>query len=174
MTLSQLNGSRLRPNKKIEIRFNVPEGRIGLRAVDMPSPDKPIEFMPRANLDYDVAGIKVSSRLLTFIEIPQLKDEEVPFLCDKAKGIFTRYRKNTMGFSLSPFKGNNKAGTRRRRLDYATARAILEKAFEEGRDVPGMSPKESSQINPKIHEEDAEYRLDGKMLQDDKSGESLL
>jgi RNase H-fold protein (predicted Holliday junction resolvase) len=32
---------------------------------------------------------------------------------------------------LSPFKGNKKNGERRRRLDYATARAILESACEE-------------------------------------------
>lgn len=135
--LSRLNRFRLYPKKSVDIRFNVPDGRIGLRAVDMPSPDKPIEFMPRANLDYDVAGIKVSSRLLTFIEIPQLKDEEIPILCNKANEIFARYRENTLGFSLSPFKGNNKAGTRRRRLDYATARAILEMSIEENQGAKG-------------------------------------
>ncbi len=137
MTLSRLNSFRLYPKKSTQIRFNVPSGRVGLRAVDMPSPDKPIEFMPRANLDYHVAGIKVSSRLLTFIEIPQLKDDEISMLCKMANEIFSAYRKNTLGFSLSPFKGNNKAGSRRRRLDYSTARAILEQAIERKTRVTG-------------------------------------
>ncbi|MEI6073404.1 MAG: hypothetical protein WCS31_16575 [Verrucomicrobiae bacterium] len=139
LTLSQLNSYRLRPKRTDDIRFNVPEGRIGLRAVDMPSPDKPIAFMPRRDLDYDVAGIKVSSRLLTFVEIPKMRNEEVDEVCREANRILARYRKKTRGLSLSPFKGNTKAGSRRRRLDYSSARAILEQALLEiggAREIP--------------------------------------
>jgi len=129
MKLSQLNSYRLSPARTDAIRFNVPEGRIGLRAVDMPSPDKPIAFMLRGDLDYDVAGIKVSSRLLTFVEIPKMRNEEVGGVCREANRILAQYRENTLGLSLSPFKGNTKSGSRRRRLDYSTARAILEQAL---------------------------------------------
>jgi hypothetical protein len=130
MTLSQLDSYRLTPKRTDDIRFNVPEGRIGLRAVDMPSPDKPIAFMRRNDLDYDVAGIKVSSRLLTFVEIPKMRNEDVADVCREANRILAQYRENTQGLSLSPFKGNTKSGSRRRRLDYATARAILEQAMD--------------------------------------------
>lgn len=130
IALSRLNSLRLQPTNIDEITFNVPEGRIGLRAVDMPSPDKPIKFMPRECLDYDVAGIKISSRLVTFVEIPHLGNDEISALCETANAIFADYRAETCGLCLSPFKGNNKSGHRRRRLDYSTARAILELALE--------------------------------------------
>jgi hypothetical protein len=41
-----------------------------------------------------------------------------------------RFRKDTADVLLSPFKGNMKNGVRRRRLDYETARAIMESAYE--------------------------------------------
>jgi len=138
MTLSQLDSHRLSPKRTNDIRFNVPSGRIGLRAVDMPSPDKPIAFMPRRELDYDIAGIKVSSRLLTFVEIPMMRSEDVDGVCREANKILARYRRNTLGLSLSPFKGNTKSGTRRRRLDYSTARAILEQAISATCPSPGV------------------------------------
>ncbi len=41
----------------------------------------------------------------------------------------SEFRKNTDDILLSPFKGNKKNGERRRRLDYKTARAIIEDAY---------------------------------------------
>ncbi|MEE2624685.1 MAG: hypothetical protein VYD50_00345, partial [Candidatus Thermoplasmatota archaeon] len=41
-------------------------------------------------------------------------------------------RRNSHDVALSGFKGNNKEGKRRRRLDYELARGILERALSEG------------------------------------------
>lgn len=49
---------------------------------------------------------------------------------DNANAIFSAYRRNTQDLLLAPFMGNNKDGVWRRRLDYATARAILEESIE--------------------------------------------
>lgn len=128
--LSDLERKRLHPRKSIRIDFNVRGGRIALRAVDLPSPDKPIRFMRHGELDYPQERIKVSSRLVTFVEIPSLKDREINPVIDRANSILGRFRAETGDILLSPFKGNTKNGTRRRRLDYYTARAILEQACE--------------------------------------------
>ncbi len=123
-----LEAKRLRPHHSVEIDLNVPSGRIALRAVDLPNPLKPIKFMHRAQLDYPADRIKVSSRLVTFIEIPTLTAERIDDVIIKANGLLEQYRAETADALLSPFKGNTKHGRRRRRLDYATARAILEQA----------------------------------------------
>ena len=41
-----------------------------------------------------------------------------------------RIRKKTKDLILSPFKGNNKSGNRRRRLDYKLARGIIEQSLD--------------------------------------------
>jgi hypothetical protein len=87
----------------------------------------------------------VSSRLVTFVEMQALQDDEVSLVCEKANAILSRYRSLTFGLSMSPFKGNAKDGMRRRRLDYGTARAILERAFCEVKLSSGM-PLASQQV----------------------------
>ncbi len=126
--LGDLEAKRLQPRHSVEIDFNVPSGRIALRAVDLPNPSKPIQFMHREQSDYPADRIKVSSRLVTFVEIPTLKTEQVNDVIAKANVLLAQYRAETADALLSPFKGNTKEGRRRRRLDYATARAILEMA----------------------------------------------
>jgi len=44
----------LTPTNKIRLSFNRIDGEIALRAVDMPNPDKKIQFMFRDDLDYDL------------------------------------------------------------------------------------------------------------------------
>jgi len=126
--LSDLERKRLHPKKDLAIDFNVKTGRIALRAVDLPSPVKPIQFMRREECDYPVDMIKVSSRLVTFIEIPSVDDGRIDQIISDANNILARYRADTKDVLLSPFKGNTREGRRRRRLDYYTARAILERA----------------------------------------------
>ena len=48
-----------------------------------------------------------------------------------ANKILNDYRKATSDVLLTPFKGNNKIGKRRRRLDFKKAKEIVEKAIEE-------------------------------------------
>ena len=47
--------------------------------------------------------------------------------CNK---ILNDIRNKSHDLILSPFKGNMKNGVRRRRLDFYTCRAIIEKAYE--------------------------------------------
>jgi hypothetical protein len=126
--LYELEKKRLHPRNWPPMDFNVRSGRIALRAVDLPNPAKPIEFMRRQDLDYPVDRIKVSSRLVTFIEIPSLPDQEIENAVRAANALLAAFRAETADALLSPFKGNTKTGRRRRRLDYYTARAILERA----------------------------------------------
>lgn len=126
--LSDLERKRLHPRNSLRIEFNVRSGRIALRAVDLPNPTKAIQFMRRNESDYPPDRIKVSSRLVTFLEIPSLPDNELDRVIRKANMLLATFRTETEDIMLSPFMGNTKTGQRRRRLDYYTARAILEQA----------------------------------------------
>lgn len=122
---------RLKSNRTIPMRFNDPSGWLALRAVDSTNPSKPIAFSFKEDMDYDWDhGIKVSSRLYTLIQVEV--PEELRFsLIQKANQILHQLRKESFDVILSPFKGNMKTGVRRRRLDYQTARAILERSVKE-------------------------------------------
>lgn len=124
-TLKEIQDLRLIPRNSHQIAFNKIDGKIALRAVDTTDPLRPISFMRKDQLDYDLAGIKHSSRLITIISI-SIADSMVDPLIADCNAMLHEYRKRTHDILLSPFKGNRKDGVRRRRLDYATARAIIE------------------------------------------------
>ncbi len=117
------------PNKNIYMKFNAPKGQIALRAVDTTNPQKPISFMRPEEIDYNLADIKNSSRLITVIEI-KADNETINKIIKHSNKSLLDFRKKTNDVLLSPFKGNKKNGERRRRLDYMTARAFLEDAYE--------------------------------------------
>jgi hypothetical protein len=52
-------------------------------------------------------------------------DKDIPDLISKANALLALIRQRSGDLVLAPFKGNNRAGKRRRRLDYALARRIL-------------------------------------------------
>jgi len=122
---------RINPENDTAIKFNQPNGRIGLRAVDGHDPSSRIGFMPAEKLGYDRASIKDSSRLMTYIEISAVLEGDIPRLTSLANEILEGVRRNSHDVVLSGFKGNNKEGKRRRRLDYELARGILERALSE-------------------------------------------
>lgn len=109
-------------------RFNVADGRIGLRAVDSHDGVTRIGFELAENFGYRRERIKVSSRLLTYIEVPHLADSELPAFIERANDILNQLREQSSDLILAPFKGNDKLGKRRRRLDYALARQVLNAA----------------------------------------------
>jgi hypothetical protein len=116
------------PQKNIQIKFNTLGGQIALRAVDTTNINKQIEFMAPAKIDYDLSTIKISSRLITLIEV-DVEKKMINKLIKQSNQILFNFREKTHDILLSPFKGNQKNGKRRRRLDYKTARAILEEAY---------------------------------------------
>jgi len=128
-TLEYFEKMRKNPTKKINMKFNSLEGNIALRAVDTTNIQKPIQFMLPNEINYDLTTIKNSSRLITLISL-NIDNQLVNKVIKHSNDILLDFRKKTSDVLLSPFKGNKKNGERRRRLDYKTARAIIEEAYE--------------------------------------------
>ena len=113
-----------RARSGIHIVFNDPNGRIGLRAVDSHDGIRRIEFIC-GDFEYRRDRIKVSSRLLTYLDVPELSDKQIQELVVRANTHLEILREKSSDLILAPFKGNDKKGNRRRRLDYALARQII-------------------------------------------------
>ncbi|MEN9955994.1 MAG: hypothetical protein RLY34_801 [Actinomycetota bacterium] len=118
---------RGRSRSGIRIVFNDPAGRIGLRAVDAQDVSRRIEFI-FGDFEYKRSKVKESSRLMTYLDIPELSDEELQKVIVKANALLAQLRQKSCDLVLAPFKGNDKSGNRRRRLDYALARQLLNEA----------------------------------------------
>jgi hypothetical protein len=116
---------RLTPKNDYSIRFNIQNGKIALRAVDLTSNDKKIKFYEKIDLNYNISKIGNSSRLITIIDL-DCSDADIKELVRECNRLLEDYREKTKDITLSPFKGNTKDGKRRRRLDYKTARCIIE------------------------------------------------
>jgi hypothetical protein len=123
--LSEILSLRESSAPKQKIVFNEPQGRIGLRAVDGSDGKSPIVFVAAKDFSYPSESVAASSRLMTYLELPELSDAEVSKLISKANVILSQIRKASGDLVLAPFKGNDRNGKRRRRLDYALARKIL-------------------------------------------------
>jgi hypothetical protein len=108
----------------------VPQGRIGLRAVDGTKAGERIRFMPGDEFEYSREAIKVSSRLMTYVELPEVSDAELPKFIAAANAMLEKLRTDSRDLVLAPFKGNNNDGRRRRRLDYEMARRLLVKVLD--------------------------------------------
>ena len=119
---------RLTPKNNYSIRFNVKNGNLALRAVDLTTKDKKIMFYEKNELDYDLSKIGNSSRLITIIDL-DCSNLDIKKLVKECNNLLEDYRNKTKDITLSPFKGNTKDGKRRRRLDYKTARCIIEMAI---------------------------------------------
>ncbi|MEC9137970.1 MAG: hypothetical protein VYE10_05350, partial [Candidatus Thermoplasmatota archaeon] len=62
----------------------------------------------------------------------ELKSKEaIQDFCQTSNRTLERFRKHTSDTILSGFKGNNRLGKRRRRLDYGLARKIVIEALGE-------------------------------------------
>ncbi len=128
-SLEKFNKLRPVPRRVVAMRFNDKNGWLGLRAIDLTDPKNMIYFDFKHNIDYDWEnGIKISSRLYSLIDI-DIKNSDRNIFIEKANDILFELRQSTKDVVLSPFKGNMKNGVRRRRLDFKTARAILEQAY---------------------------------------------
>jgi hypothetical protein len=128
--LEQILSLRESTAPKQKIVFNDPKGRIGLRAVDGSGGKSPIEFLPAKSFDYPAESVVVSSRLMTYLELPELQDREIADVIRQANIALNRIREASGDLVLAPFKGNDRSGKRRRRLDYALARGILNQAVQ--------------------------------------------
>lgn len=127
--------SRL-PHASPTWRFNDPNGSIGIRAIDNqvgPS----LAFVPGE--EFPTSLIKPSSR--TFTRVSGLPHGVAPCqVITKANALLAEYRNHTHDVLLTPFKGLRADGRYRRRLDFATARALLSAALTQVQSVQA-SPK---------------------------------
>ncbi|MGY5139666.1 Eco57I restriction-modification methylase domain-containing protein [Mycoplasmopsis gallinarum] len=120
---------RLKPKNNIEIKFNDLNGWLGLKAVDGIKKNKDIKFDFPSNINYDWKNkITISSRHYSLIAI-EIKEDLKLKLINQANKILKDLREKSSDVILTPFKGNNKFGNRRRRLDFNLCRAILEEAY---------------------------------------------
>jgi hypothetical protein len=120
-----------RPHTEVlHISFNDPNGNIGLRGVDGTDPDDRIKFCLPAELNYDLNKIKVSSRAITILNVQG--DFDRMNLIEEANLYLNTLREVTQDVIFAPFKGNNKVGKRRRRLDFYWARRLLNLAITNG------------------------------------------
>ena len=128
-TLRDVEDCRLIPNNSVHMKFNDRSGWLGVRCVDTTNPNDMLHFDFKENIDYDwEKGIKVSSRLLTLISIDVPKSKRQSFI-NECNRVLSDVRIKSHDIILSPFKGNMKNGVRRRRLDFQTCRAIIERAY---------------------------------------------
>ena len=122
--LSHLEGLRPRPRPNgPAIRFNVPDGNVGLIALDgVHGPS--IRFCDVDELaDYEV---KHSGRHITKIQVDGGID------IAGWNDVLDRYRKVTQDVLLTSYKGIRKDGMYRRRLDWPTARGIIHRTSDDG------------------------------------------
>jgi hypothetical protein len=128
-TYADIFRHRQSTSRSNRIIFNDPKGNLALRAVDSTDPKSRMGFAPANGFDYSRENIKVSSRLLTYISIKGITDSSMQELIRAANEKLEALRSVTFDLIFSPFKGNNKIGKRRRRLDYELARFLLSSAL---------------------------------------------
>lgn len=109
------------------IEFNTKQGNLGLRGVDGVGIKDRMKFCFPEDLNYDLDSIKVSSRAITVIDVDYKIDKK---FIDTLNNYLEGYRTHTDDVFLSPFKGNNKVGNRRRRIDFKLARQLINKTIE--------------------------------------------
>lgn len=120
----------LKPKKIIKMNFNDLEGWLAIRAVDSTDDKIKIKFDFKDNIIYDWENkIKVSSRHFTLVKF-DIEINQREKLIIKCNEILNIIRDKTSDIVLTPFMGNTKKGNRRRRLDFALARAIIEEAYK--------------------------------------------
>lgn len=107
-------------------KFNMPTGEIGLHAIDG-TKNRTIRFVRGDEIHQ--SRVKPSSRSVTRIGgIPG--SISVATLVDAANSVIDDLRSNTADVFLTAFKGLRADGDYRRRLDYATARRILDASLQ--------------------------------------------
>lgn len=123
---SDIKAKRIKAKSLNDWKFNVPNGEIGLFAIDN-TKTKSIKFV--LGTEIDSYKIKVSSRGVTRIKgLPEYVNINI-FIKEANKEI-DNFRKNTNDLFLTAFRGLRKDGYYRRRLDFNLAKEILSYTFE--------------------------------------------
>lgn len=124
-----LQNLKLKPKNNIPILFNDKQGWLALRGVDGIVEKNKIKFGLKQDIKYDwEQNIKISSRHFSLINVCVDIDNKEKFI-KILNNTLAELRSQSSDAIFTPFMGNMKNGTRRRRLDFKLARAIIEKAF---------------------------------------------
>ena len=99
-----------------------------MRAVVGSDGKTPIAFVAARDFEYPSDSVAVSSRLMTYLDLPEIGEADLAAVIEQANGILLQIRLASGDLVLAPFKGNDRNGKRRRRLDYGLARKILNQA----------------------------------------------
>lgn len=128
LSLADIGSMRMNPIGTTKILFNAKGGWLAVRCIDSTNPNERIRFGFKDDFAYDWENrIKVSSRLMTLVDIEVVADRRTAFV-QKCNEDLESLRSRSHDLVFSPFKGNNRDGKRRRRIDYKTIRAIVENA----------------------------------------------
>lgn len=114
--------------KEIDLKFNDNYGNIGFIAIDN-TKENSIKFVDDSEISTE---IKVSSRAITKISGIEFKDNiQKENFINKLNENIENYRNLTQDVFLTSFKGLRKDLKYRRRMDYKTARNIINKVYKE-------------------------------------------
>lgn len=122
----------LNESENTKIIFHDKNGQIGLFNIDATNIDKKIHFADGNLIEKEDVGYHARLRTRIYIDSPnnipltQKQTKEFMHYCNK---ILNLYRKKTNDIFMTSFKGLRSDGKYRRRLDYATARLIVNKAY---------------------------------------------
>ena len=122
--LSDLNKKLPKSNINMDIRFNGPNGNLGLIAIDN-TIEPSIKFVNGEEISPE--RIRVSSRSITRIMIPT--KYKINSIIEKLNYNLNIFRKETYDLFLTPFKGLRKDNYYRRRLDYKLAKKLIEETL---------------------------------------------
>ena len=122
--LSDLKKKLPKSNINMDIRFNVPNGNLGLIAIDN-TIEPSIKFVNGKEISPE--RIRVSSRSITRIMIPT--KYKINSIIEKLNYNLNIFRKETYDLFLTPFKGLRKDNYYRRRLDYKLAKKLIEETL---------------------------------------------
>lgn len=122
--LSDLKKKLPKSNINMDIRFNVPNGNLGLIAIDN-TIEPSIKFVNGEEISPE--RIRVSSRSITRIMIPT--EYKINNIIEKLNYNLNIFRKETYDLFLTPFKGLRKDNYYRRRLDYKLAKKLIEETL---------------------------------------------
>jgi Eco57I restriction-modification methylase len=111
--------------EEVQIRFNDPDGTIGLHAADN-TREASIRFCPASDIPRE--KVKYSGRHITRVSITGAQFDPEQLIAESNR-LLAQWRDRTQDITLTAFKGLRADGRFRRRLDYASARAILLQAL---------------------------------------------
>lgn len=127
--LSALEKKIPNPTNSFNIKFNDPNGELGLIAIDNTT-EPSIRFLEGKEISPNRIGI--SSRSITRISIQkQYYKTNINNLIYELNNHLNQFRKDTYDLFLTPFKGLRKDNMYRRRLDYSLARKIINEVLYE-------------------------------------------